>query len=79
MTFSIVWQAPVERLVGRGLELDDAAAAIAAVGGDDEARAGILDAIAQRIARSRRTPPNGSAPMRAQACIAMTASGTIGM
>ncbi len=49
MTFSMRRAGPGERLVDRGLELDDAAAAAPAVGGDDQARARVLDAIADGI------------------------------
>jgi hypothetical protein len=80
ITFSML-AAPVgQRLVGGGLELHHLAAPMAAIGGDDEARAGILDPVAQ--AQFAEKPPNTTewmAPMRAQACIAMMASGTIGM
>ena len=48
MTCSMLAAVLGQRLVGGGLELDQLAAAVAAIGGDDEARLGILDAIAQR-------------------------------
>jgi hypothetical protein len=68
-----------ERLVGGRLERQHLAAAVAAVGGDDDLRLGVVDAVGQRWAEN---PPNTTecgAPMRAHASIATAASGIIGM
>ena len=67
-------------LVGRRLEREHLAAAVAAVGGDQHLGLGVVDAVGERVgARTRRTPRCAAAPMRAQASIATAASGIIGM
>ena len=69
-----------DRLVDGRLERHRLAAAVAAVGGDDELRLGVVDpaATAPRP-RSRRRRPCAGAPIRAQASIAIGSSGIIGM
>ena len=68
----------LERLVGHLLQGNEMAAAVAGVGRHEEDRLGIVDAIAQRLALKPPKTTLWTAPMRAQASMAMASSGTSG-
>ena len=75
-----VLRGPGAGLVDGGLERGGRAAAVAAVGGDDDL--GAEQSTRREASASAENPPKTTvcgAPMRAQASIATTVSGIIGM
>jgi hypothetical protein len=68
----------IEGLVDAGFELDHLAAAEATVGGDNELRFAVVDAILDGFGLNPPKITVWMAPTRAQASMAITASGIIG-
>ena len=74
-----LWLGAVDRLVEEGLVAHDPARLDAARGRQHDLRGGVVDAGGQLAGAKPPKTTEWMAPMRAQASIAMTASGTIGM